>query len=106
MLLYLHSQDKDPFCWLLASARLPLLGFSLYLPPLGYFFVFLPLLGIMLSVGWQYLQSCSLVVCVVLAGYAGYHGYALPEARVRWVCWGDCRGSLLAVGRPLEVPGP
>ena len=55
----------------------------------------------MLSVGWQYLQSCSLVVCVVLAGYAGYHGYALPEARVRWVCWGDCRGSLLAVGRPL-----
>ena len=55
----------------------------------------------MLSVGWQYLQSCSLVVCV-LAGYAGYHGYALPEARVRW---GDCRGSLLAVGRPPEVPG-
>ena len=51
----------------------------------------------MLSVGWQYLQSCSLVVCV-LAGYAGYHGYALPEARVRW---GDCRGSLLAVGQPL-----
>ena len=57
----------------------------------------------MLSVGWQYLQSCSLVVCFVLAGYAGYHGYALPEARVCWVCWGDCRGSLLAVaiGQPL-----
>ena len=60
----------------------------------------------MLSVGWQYLQSCSLVVCVVLAGYIGYHGYALPEARVCWVCWGDCRGSLWAVGWPPEVPGP
>ena len=51
----------------------------------------------MLSVGWQYLQSCSLVDCAVLAGYAGYLGYALPEARVRW---GDCRGSLWAVGQP------
>ena len=101
MLLYLHSQDKDPFCWwwvvlgsarlflLLGSARLflwfasaglPLLGFSLYLPPLGYFSVFASSgRFVMLSVGWQYLQSCSLVVCV-LAGYAGYHGYALPEA--------------------------
>ena len=36
------------------------------------------------------------------AVYAGYHGYALPEARV---CWGDCRGSLLAVGWPPEVSG-
>ena len=91
---------------MLGSARL----FSV-LPPLGYFSVFASVrlslaLFVMLSVGWQYLQSCSLVVSVVLAGYAGYHGYALPEARVRWVCWGDCRGSLLAVGRPPEVPGP
>ena len=86
----------------IASARLPLLGFSLYLPPLGIF--------VMLSVGWQ----CSLVVCVapgafLKAVYAGYHGYAcswslgyagyaLPEAWVCWVYWGDCRGSLLAVG--------
>ena len=130
LLLYLHSQDKDPICWLLASARLPLLGFSLicWLAFVVCQFCLCRLFSVsassglflciclcqafsvfassgrfvMLSVGWQYLQSCSLVFCV-LAGYAGYHGYALPEARV---CWGDCRGSLWAVGQPPEVPGP
>ena len=62
----------------------------------------------MLSVGWQYLQSCSLVVwplgpscrlCML-----GTMGMLCLKLRVRWVCWvywGDCRGSLWAVGWPL-----
>ena len=82
----------------IASAGL----FSLYLLSKAFSVFCLLWVFVMLSVGWQYLQSCSLVVCAVLAGYAGYLGYALPEARVRWVCWGDCRGSLWAIGRPPE----
>ena len=81
---------------MLASARLPLLGFSLY---------FCLFWAFCYALCWLAMQSCSLVVCVVpgaflKAVYAGYHGYALPEARVCWVCWGDCRGSLLAIGWP------
>ena len=63
----------------IASARLPLLGFSV-------FSVFASSGHFCYAFCWLAMQSCSLVVCVapgafLKAVYAGYHGYALPEAR-------------------------
>ena len=35
----------------------------------------------------------------------GIMGMPVPEARVCWVCWGDCRGSLLGHRWPPQVSG-